>query len=52
MNCETESSDCCSTENRRFLTKEEKLEKLGKYKSWLDNEAKGVNEAMQKLAKA
>ena len=48
MSCETDS-DCCCSESRRFLTKEEKLAKLGKYKEWLDNEAKGVHEAMQKL---
>lgn len=52
MQCETNSDGCCGTESRRFLTKEEKLEKLGKYKQWLDSEAKGVSEAMQKLAKA
>ena len=37
---------------RRFLTKDEKIEKLEEYKKWLENEAKGVNEAIEKLKKA
>jgi hypothetical protein len=34
---------------RRFLTKEEKIKKLDEYKRWLDNESKGVEEAISKL---
>jgi len=37
---------------RRFLTTEEKTEKLQKYKEWLENEAKGVSEAIAQLKKA
>ncbi len=36
---------------RRFLTTEEKIEKLEEYKKWLDNESKGVEEAILKLKK-
>jgi hypothetical protein len=32
-----------------FLTKEEKVDHLSKYKEWLENETKGVNEAITKL---
>jgi len=32
-----------------FLTKEEKIDHLNKYKEWLENEAKGVDEAIAKL---
>jgi len=32
-----------------FLTKEEKTDQLKKYKEWLENETKGVNEAIAKL---
>jgi len=32
-----------------FLTKEEKINHLNKYKEWLKNEAKGVDEAIAKL---
>lgn len=51
MNCET---SCCGTEmdGRRFLTTEEKVEKLQDYKGWLESETKGVNEAITKLKKA
>lgn len=35
--------------HRMFLTKEEKITHLGKYKEWLQNEAKGVDEAIAKL---
>ena len=35
-----------------FLTTEEKIEKLKEYKEWLDNESKGVEEAISKLKKA
>ena len=51
MYCET---SCCEEEmeGRRFLTAEEKIDKLQKYKEWLDSEAKGVDEAIKKLKKA
>ena len=35
--------------DRHFLTKEEKIEKLQEYKKWLENEKKGVEEAITKL---
>lgn len=37
---------------RRFLTKEEKIERLEEYRKWLDNESKGVKEAISKLSGA
>jgi len=37
---------------RHFLTKEEKIEKLEEYKKWLENEKKGVEEAINELKKA
>ncbi|MCK5627390.1 hypothetical protein KAI23_05430 [Candidatus Bathyarchaeota archaeon] len=41
---------CCETNyGRNFLTKEEKIEKLKGYKEWLDNESKGVEEAIEKI---
>ena len=41
---------CCSSDHgRHFLTKEEKIKKLTEYKTWLDNESKGVEEAITKL---
>ena len=41
---------CCSTHHgRQFLTKEEKINKLTEYKNWLDNESKGVEEALAQL---
>ena len=40
---------CCG---RSFLTKEEKIEKLEQYKKWLENEKKGVEEAIEELKKA
>jgi len=36
---------------RRFLTTEEKIERLQEYKEWLDNESKGVEEAISRLKK-
>ena len=36
---------------RNFLTKDEKIEMLEKYKKWLNNESKGVEETMHKLKK-
>jgi hypothetical protein len=38
--------------NRHFLTSEEKIEHLEKYKEWLEMETKGVDEAITKLKKA
>ena len=51
MYCET---SCCGTEmeGRRFLTTEEKVEKLQDYKKWLESEAQGVDETIKKLKKA
>jgi hypothetical protein len=40
---------CCTSEGRHFLTKEEKIKKLTEYKKWLDNESKGVEEAINEL---
>ena len=44
-----ENTNCFQHYGRRFLTKEEKIEKLTKYKNWLDNESKGVEEAITKI---
>jgi hypothetical protein len=38
--------------NRHFLTAEEKIEHLKKYKEWLEMETKGVDEAIANLKKA
>jgi hypothetical protein len=46
MECET---SCCGSEGRQFLTTEEKMEKLNTYKKWLQDEAKGVEEAITKI---
>jgi hypothetical protein len=37
---------------RHFLTTEEQIEKLEEYKNWLDNESKGVEEAIERLKEA
>ena len=37
---------------RRFPTKEEKIQHLEEYKKWLENEKKGVEEAIEELKKA
>ncbi len=48
-----EEFDCCGfTHPRMFLTKEERILHLNKYKEWLENETKGVNEAIAKLKEA
>ncbi len=48
-----EECDCnCGPHGRMFLTKEEKIEHLTKYKEWLQNETKGVDEAIAKLKEA
>jgi len=39
----------CHHDGRHFLTKEEKIEKLEKYKEWLQNEKKGVEETIEEL---
>ncbi len=44
-----EQGCCCTDHPRMFLTKEEKIIHLNKYKEWLQNEAKGVDEAIAKL---
>jgi hypothetical protein len=48
---EQQECNCCDDymHHRMFLTKEEKITHLGKYKEWLQNEAKGVDEAIAKL---
>jgi len=40
---------CCG---RNYLTKAEKIETLEKYKKWLENEKKGVEETIEELEKA
>ena len=47
-----EECDCCGPHARMFLTKEERITHLNKYKEWLQNEAKGVDEAIAKLKEA
>ena len=37
--------------HRMFLTTDEKVEKLEKYKEWLEMETKGVEETIEKLKK-
>ena len=49
MGCNTMCGPCG---DRQFLTKEENIEKLKDYKKYLENEAKGVEEAISKLKKA
>lgn len=44
-----ENNCCCTPHHRMFLTKEEKIDRLNEYKEWLENEAKGVDEAITKL---
>ncbi len=47
---DNEEFACCGMVHpRMFLTKEEKITHLNKYKEWLQNEAKGVDEAITKL---
>lgn len=50
---ENEELTCChhGTHPRMFLTTEEKIEHLTKYKEWLQNETKGVDEAIANLKK-
>ena len=49
MHYREENTHCFQHHGRRFLTKEEKIEKLTKYKNWLDNEGKGVEETITKI---
>ena len=42
----------CGQNRRHFLTKEEKIEHLGEYKKWLNNEKTGVEERIAELKKA
>ena len=44
--CEEYCHHACG---RHFLTTDEKIEKLQKYKTWLENETKGVEEAIKKI---
>jgi hypothetical protein len=37
---------------RQFPTKEEQIEHLEEYKKWLEQETKGVEEAIEKIKKA
>ena len=37
---------------RHFPTREEKIKHLEEYKKWLENETKGVAEAIEELKKA
>ena len=41
----------CHNDERHFLTKEEKIEKLEEYKEWLENERNGVQETIDELKK-
>lgn len=62
MKCGTEkmNTSCCTTSvcgdsktsGRKFLTTDEKIAKLGDYREWLDNEAKGVDETIKELKRA
>ena len=36
---------------RKFFTKEERAEVLERYKDWLEKEAKGVQEAIERMKK-
>ncbi|MDY6932007.1 MAG: hypothetical protein SVJ22_08865 [Halobacteriota archaeon] len=60
MMCETtkeEGSGCCAPKNncgcthgnRRFISKEEKIEMLQEYKKQLENEIRGVEERLVEL---
>jgi len=40
---------CGKYREKKFLALEEKIEKLKAYKEWLNNESKGVEEAISKL---
>jgi hypothetical protein len=36
---------------RHFFTKEERAEVMNRYKEWLEKEAKGVEEALERMSK-
>jgi hypothetical protein len=44
---------CCTVElqGRRFLTAEERVAELKEYQEWLQQEAKGVQEAIERIGK-
>lgn len=46
-------NQCCTVEyaSRRFFTKEERIAELREYQEWLTNEAKGVEEAIERLSR-
>lgn len=49
--CYENCGSCCGESGRSFLTKEEKIKKLEKYKEMLDLESKGVSERIAHLEK-
>ncbi len=52
---DNEEMSCCGhgyAHGRMYLTKQEKIDHLNKYKEWLQNEAKGVDEAIAELKEA
>jgi hypothetical protein len=53
MYCQTTTQDCeCSSSaGRRFLTADEKIARLNEYRDWLTSEAKGVEEAIERIKK-
>jgi hypothetical protein len=44
-------SSCCCEPVRGFMTKDEKIEMLNKYKELLEKETKGVSEEIDRLKK-
>ena len=52
MNCGTYMCVDEEHEGRRFLTAEEKIEKLEQYKKWLESEKKGVEETIARIKNA
>ncbi len=49
MSCGTDCG-CGPETGRRFLTKHEKIARLKEYHAWLTHEAKGVEEAIERVA--
>ncbi len=39
----------CGSFGRRYLTREEKIERLENYKEWLEKEAEGVKERLEEI---
>lgn len=39
----------CGPYGRRYLTREEKIERLENYKEWLEKEAEGVKERLEEI---